>query len=65
MRECLESVGYTVREARGAGIQLLVTDVVMPERSGRELTQQVQRLRPEIPVPLARKVREVLDATRA
>jgi signal transduction histidine kinase len=107
-REVLEELGYTVLEAgRGADavelarthageIHLLVTDVVMPDVSGRSLAEQLQAGRPGLrtlytsgyaegaivrhgvlehgiaflPKPLsrtalARKVREVLDATSA
>jgi PAS domain S-box-containing protein len=58
VRECLEATGYTVLEARhGADaleicehhegpIHLLVTDVVMPEMSGRELGERVRAVRP-------------------
>jgi CheY-like chemotaxis protein len=60
VREVLESDGYTVLAAkhgaealRMAGahqgpIQLLFTDVVMPEMNGMELARQLRRSRPEI-----------------
>jgi two-component system, cell cycle sensor histidine kinase and response regulator CckA len=60
IRECLESSGYTVLEAghgpeamalaeRHPGtIDLLMTDVVMPGISGRELAEQVMAARPGI-----------------
>jgi PAS domain S-box-containing protein len=105
-KTALEMRGYRVLEARGGGealllcerhagkIDLLVTDVVMPGMSGRELADRLAVVRPEIkslfvsgytddaldrhrvasgelnflqkpytPDSLARKVREVLDAT--
>jgi two-component system, cell cycle sensor histidine kinase and response regulator CckA len=61
-REYLEMSGYTVIEAEDghtalelasmhAGtIHLLMTDVVMPGISGRELAERVKRLRPKISV---------------
>jgi CheY-like chemotaxis protein len=62
VREILEMTGYTVLEARhGADavevanrhagpIHLLVTDVVMPQMSGRELAQRLATLRPDLKV---------------
>src|SRR5437879_4783361 len=62
VRECLEAAGYTVLEARHgvealkiserhpAPVQLLLTDVVMPLMSGRELALQIRASRPEIRV---------------
>jgi len=62
VREILEMSGYRVIEARHGNeaielsnrhegaIQLLVTDVVMPQMSGRELAQRLATLRPELKV---------------
>ena len=59
VREILEMSGYAVLEARHGAealeisnrhagpIHLLVTDVVMPQMSGRELAQRLATLRPE------------------
>jgi two-component system, cell cycle sensor histidine kinase and response regulator CckA len=56
----LEAMGYTVlpantpsraqrlAEAHAGGIDLLITDVVMPEMNGRELSEQLQALYPDI-----------------
>jgi PAS domain S-box-containing protein len=61
-RRILEEVGYTVLEARGATealrisegwdgpIDLLLTDVVMPELNGRELAERLSVLRPRIQI---------------
>jgi CheY-like chemotaxis protein len=61
-REVLEAHGYTVLEARhpgealligeqhGGPIHLLLTDMVMPQMSGRELATRLTRLRPEVKV---------------
>jgi CheY-like chemotaxis protein len=61
-REYLEMSGYTVLEADDGSsalgiareykgpIHVLITDVVMPGLSGRELSEQVANLRPEIKV---------------
>jgi hypothetical protein len=62
VRECLEASGYAVLEARHAGhaleiierhaspIHLLMTDVIMPGLSGRELARRVTASRPEMKV---------------
>ena len=60
-REFLESAGYTVVEARNGSealrlagdkskaMDLLVTDMVMPGMTGRELAQRIQAVRPGFP----------------
>ena len=62
VREILEMNGYNVLEARQGvealeiserhqgPIHLMVTDVVMPQMSGRELAQRLQPLRPDMKV---------------
>jgi CheY-like chemotaxis protein len=62
LRELLEASGYTVLEA-GHGVEaiavarehpgtihLLLTDLVMPQMTGRELSERLLSLRPEIEV---------------
>jgi two-component system cell cycle sensor histidine kinase/response regulator CckA len=61
-RKVLESYGYQILEAASGGsallicerhqepIQLLITDVIMPEMSGRELAERLSSLRPEMKV---------------
>ena len=60
--EILRSCGYTVIEAAngidalakfedsGAKVELLITDIVMPEMGGRELSEQIKSDRPDIKV---------------
>ncbi len=62
IKNALEMNGYTVIEARNSrealmmcerypeAIHLMLTDVVMPQMSGRELAQRLAKLRPEIKV---------------
>jgi CheY-like chemotaxis protein len=62
MTRALEDAGYRVVPAAGAAeaievvartpekISLLLTDIVMPGKSGRELAEQVEELSPGIPV---------------
>jgi DNA-binding NtrC family response regulator len=61
-RQVLEMYGYRVLEAANGGaallicerhdepIHLLITDVVMPEVSGRELSDRLSQLRPDMRV---------------
>ncbi len=61
-REVLERQGYTVLEASdglqalgrceagAAGVDMILTDVVMPRMSGRELVDRVRAIRPEMRV---------------
>jgi PAS domain S-box-containing protein len=58
----LRRSGYTVLEASGAGdallqwelhgkdVDLLLTDIVMPKMTGRQLSDRLHALRPEVPV---------------
>ncbi len=62
VRDLLKSSGYQVLEAANGGaalllcerhpgpIQLMITDVVMPEMSGRELKDRLAHIRPEMKV---------------
>lgn len=62
VRVVLEEIGYTILEARNVdkatslceqhqgSIDLLLTDVIMPQMSGRELAEQLKALRPQMKV---------------
>ena len=61
MKRTLEDAGYAVVEAgsaeealdvirTGGGIRLVVTDVVMPRKNGRELADEMKKMRPGLPV---------------
>ena len=60
-KTCLEELGYTIFEAgdtagalrileSGERIDLLFTDVVLPDESGRELSRHAVKLRPDLPI---------------
>ena len=62
LRHVLQKRGYNVLEAanaeealdvylaRGEGIQLVLTDMVMPRMSGRELAERLRTLRPDLKI---------------
>ncbi len=62
VRGMLESLGYKVREAcdpaqaiesflsKGVAVDLVVTDVVMPEMSGPEFAEWLALVNPELPI---------------
>ncbi len=62
LRDCLQHLGYTVLEAesgkaalemcesRGGKIELMMTDLVMPGMSGREIAAQISRRYPAVRV---------------
>jgi signal transduction histidine kinase len=64
MRELLEELGYSIREAAdanealaylesGAAVDLMITDVGLPGTNGRQLAESAQALRPGLPVLFA------------
>lgn len=60
LRRVLERAGHTVVEARNGkeaillmkngGVTLVITDIIMPESEGLELTLKVRRSHPGVPV---------------
>lgn len=60
LREVLESAGHTVTEAangkegveqyRRSSADLVITNIVMPEMDGLEVTRKLHGVRPELPV---------------
>ncbi len=78
VREMLESKGYPVLEAKDGAhaleiseryegpIHLVVTDVEMPEMSGRDLAEHLTRQRPEMKVIyMSGTAKDALDWGRA
>jgi FixJ family two-component response regulator len=70
LEELLESAGYVARSFSSAGallssglsgIDLLITDIGMPEINGFELRDKLKRTRPELPVFLISGRHEILD----
>jgi FixJ family two-component response regulator len=74
LEELLESAGYaaltynSARDlfARGlADLDVLITDIGMPDTNGFELRAMVKKLRPELPVFLITGRHEIADQSRA
>jgi FixJ family two-component response regulator len=74
LEELLESAGYaplTYKSARDlfarglADLDVLITDIGMPDTNGFELRGMVNKLRPELPVFLITGRHEIADQTRA
>lgn len=74
MEDLLESTGYMARcfsspislLTRGlGGIDLVITDIGMPDINGFELREIVQKVRPDIPVFLITGRHEIADQERA
>ncbi|CAN7143008.1 response regulator [Rhizobium sp. LjRoot254] len=74
LEELLESAGYaalTYKSARDlfarglADLDVLITDIGMPDTNGFELRAMVKKLRPELPVFLITGRHEIADQTRA
>ncbi len=74
MEDLLEATGYTARcyssaaslLTRGlAGVDLIITDVGMPDIDGFELREIVQEIHPDLPVFLITGRHEIADQERA
>jgi signal transduction histidine kinase/ActR/RegA family two-component response regulator len=75
--DMLTHLGYEVRavnsslealalfQAAPHDFDLVITDMTMPGLTGEELTHEVRRLRPDIPVILCTGFSHVMDATKA
>jgi FixJ family two-component response regulator len=72
--ELLESAGYVVRSFSSAesllvsglsGLDVLITDIGMPEMNGFELRDLAKRARPELPVFLITGRHEIANQSRA
>ncbi len=76
IKRTLEGLGYTVLPARHGGealltagrhdgpIDLMITDVVMPQMSGHELAERLAPLRPDMSVLYMSGYREQITADR-
>lgn len=74
MQDLLESAGYGVCSFSSAqallacglqGVDLLITDIGMPDIDGFELRDRAQKARPELPVFLVTGRHEIADQHRA
>lgn len=74
LEDLLESAGYVARSFSSArallacgvsGVDLLITDIGMPDMNGFELRDRVKTVRPELPVLLITGRHEIADQERA
>ena len=74
LEELLESAGYVARSFSSArsllasglsGVDLLITDIGMPNTNGFELRDLVSKARPDLPVFLITGRHEIADQDRA
>ena len=74
LEELLESAGYVARSFSSAGsllasglsgVDVLITDIGMPDMDGFELRDLVKKARPELPVFLITGRHEIADQDRA
>ena len=77
LRRELLSLGYEVTlcsssaqaletfQQKGAGFDLVLTDMTMPGMNGAELTRRIKQLRPATPVVLCTGFSEIMDAEKA
>lgn len=74
VEELLESAGYVARSYASAhsllegglsGLDVLITDIGMPDMDGFDLCERVRQMRPELPVFFITGRHEIADQSRA